>query len=262
MELSLIIGNKSYSSWSLRAWLAVRYALGSQGFEEVKLPLAGSTASDEEKARAKDILRNYSPTGKVPALTDKKLNIIIYDSLSINLFMAERCQESLLFPSSTAAKAICISAACEMHSGFDAIRTHCPMNCVVTARHHGLQAISREDVRKDLQRLCELWTTLRETYGLPYEASDRPQIDGRSLGYLFGHFTIADCMYAPIALRLRTYDPELTSVSAYPLAHSYVLTLLQDPGVVEWVNDALQEGSEWKLAHYDSVSDPTPERVV
>lgn len=247
----VVIGNKAYSSWSLRGWLACRMACGPYGFDEFKLPLSGKTATDEEKQKAREILLQHSPTGKVPALRDSLLDVTVHDSLAICLHVAESYPNSLLLPLDPAARAMCLAVSAEMHSGFEALRTHCPMNCVVTAVVRGAEALQRDDVKEDVKRLGAMWTDLRHRFGAPYHSSSDSRV------YLFGHFTIADCMYAPVALRFKTYDPDLHSLEEYPEAQQYVRNLLEQEGVVEWVHAALEEGAEWKLGHYDAVADTT-----
>jgi glutathione S-transferase len=197
----LAIGNKSYSSWSLRAWLAVRKALGTSGFKEYLCPLAGSNASEEEKAAKKEMIRKHSPTGKVPALVDPDINAVVCDSLAIILHICEKYPLSALLPKDDLkARALCISACSEMHSGFTAIRTNLPMNCTIVGRKHGQQALARADVQEEVERLKVLWEDLRSQFG-----GTGP--------YLFGTFTAADCMFAPIALRFRTYDRQRSQLS-------------------------------------------------
>jgi glutathione S-transferase len=248
----VVIGNKAYSSWSLRGWLACRIACGPDGFEEFKLPLAGKTATDEEKERIRLTLLHHSPTGKVPALRDSVLGVVVHDSLAICLHVAETYPNSKLLPvhGEGAARAMCLAVSAEMHAGFEALRTHCPMNCVVSAVARGAETLQRDDVKRDVIRLGEMWTDMRERFGIPYQTSTDP-----TGAYLFGHITIADCMYAPVALRFKTYDPQLTSLEGYPLAQAYVRTLWEQEGVARWVRDAFEEGAEWKLGHYDAVAD-------
>jgi glutathione S-transferase len=110
----IIVGNKSYSSWSLRAWLATKFACPGNDFEEMVLKLGGAGSDDPDIKRS---LLQFSPTGKVPALLDRLTGITVYDSLAINLYLAELFPDSGLLPKSLAAKGICLSAAAEMHSG-------------------------------------------------------------------------------------------------------------------------------------------------
>jgi glutathione S-transferase len=113
----------------------------------------------------------------------------------------------------------------------------------------------RDDVRADMHRIGELWTNLREQYGIPFDRAlgDLDITTDTNAGYLFGHFSIADCMYAPIVNRLMTYDPTLSSLDPYPISKQYVLRLLSNSLLREWISAAKLEGSEWKIAKYESV---------
>ena len=129
------------------------------------------------------------------------------------------------------------------------------MNCTVTSRVYGARTlISHPDVVDDIIRLGNLWTSLRERC-LIRGASQGQESDCVG-GYLFGHFSIADCMFAPVVLRFKTYDPELTSLQEFPLAQAYVTTLLCNEYLLEWVDDARLEGPEWKLDQYEAYVDP------
>jgi glutathione S-transferase len=266
-RLKLIVGNKSYSSWSLRAWLAVRHAEGDRmRFDEVVCMLGGAGSDNAERRAA---LLGHSPTGKVPALLDSKYDVLVYDSLAICLHIAEQYPHSNLLPADPGARALCYSAAAEMHSGFEAIRKHCPHNCVALAPVYGAGAISRGDVRMEMIRIGELWSSLRQKYGIPFDnmvqvsdstvfnfTSESPSnSDNRNWRYLFGHFTIADCMYAPIANRLMTYDPTLSSLNDFPIAKEYALRIYNSPMVQEWIAEARLEGPEWKIPQYE-IADP------
>jgi glutathione S-transferase len=249
VRFSLVIGNKSYSSWSLRAWLPLRYCCGKDSFQEIFCELAG--VGGERRDEAKQRILNHSPSGKVPALIDHKLNITVWDSIAINLHIAECYPSALLIPRAPAARAICYSACAEMHSGFTAIRSHMPMNCVITARTYGASVLQRSDVNDDIQRLGQLWTMIRSDYGVPYESEASESSRHEESGYLFGHFTIADCMFAPVALRFQTYDPDFTSLSKFPIAETYLRLLLANAFLREWIDDAFQEGPELKLPQYE-----------
>ena len=139
--------------------------------------------------------------------------------------------------------------------GFEALRIHCPHNCVVTATEHGTLMMARDDVRADMYRIGELWTCLRERFGIPHDCTseDTDKAMGRNTGYLFGHFSISDCMYAPIINRLMTYDPTMSSLVAYPVAKQYALHLYSNELLQEWISAAKTEGLEWKIAKYESV---------
>jgi glutathione S-transferase len=243
-KYSIAIGNKAYSSWSLRGWLAIRAAAGKEGFEENVCFLAGAGATAERTIEAQNRILTFSPTGKVPALHDHDLGVVVYDSLAICLHVADRFPDANLLPKLPALRARCFSAVAEMHSGFTALRTHMPHNCVSTARRHGSTALLRSDVQADIQRLCDLWSELRS---LPSIAEMGP--------YLFGNFTIADCFYGPVALRFNTYDPDLNSLASNPLAQDYVRALIQNEMIQEWIASARLEGPETKIPQYEQFAD-------
>src|SRR5262245_53881481 len=169
MSLTLYVGNKAYSSWSLRAWLALR-ATGA-AFEEVRIPLyqADSAAA----------LARYSPTGRVPVLRDGPL--VVWDSLAICEYLAERFPAAELWPGGVADRAFARAVSAEMHSGFQALRQALPMN----ARAVGRRVERDASVERDVARVSAIW---RECRARPV-AQRGP--------WLFGTYSIADCMYAP-----------------------------------------------------------------
>ncbi len=203
----LIIGNKNYSSWSLRPWLLMRES--QIEFDEKRIDLGAPDAH-------KQIL-HYSPSGKVPALVDG--TVTVWDSLAICEYLAERHPDLQLWPSGVEERAAARAASAEMHSGFTALRQHMTLNCRKLLPEKG-RGPSVED---DIARITELWTDCRQRYGQ----------DG---SFLFGRFCIADAMYAPVALRFRTYAVALDLVCA-----SYAQTLLELPAVQEWVTQAQAE---------------------
>lgn len=178
--LTLIIGNKNYSSWSLRAWLAVRQA----GFEaeEVLIPL-------DEPGYRTEILK-HSPSGRVPCLIHG--DVKIWDSLAIAEYAAELAPEAGLWPDDRAARALARAASCEMHSGFEALRTHMPMNMRSSFPEEG----RKPGVQEDIDRVKAIWRQCRSRFG-----------EGGP--FLFGRFTVADAMYAPVVSRFRTFAVEL-----------------------------------------------------
>lgn len=206
----LHIGNKNYSSWSLRAWLALKW--GGIPFEENLVALGGEGYGH---ARIKDVLK-VSPTGRVPALHIG--DVVIAESLAICEWAAE--QTPSLWPADPMARAQARSVSCEMHAGFVALRT--AMSCNIRRR------LEREPewnaaTRADLARLYEVWGGLRARYGG----------DG---DFLFGQRTIADAMFAPVCTRLRTYK-----VSAPESAQAYCATIFADPAFQEWERAAEAE---------------------
>lgn len=205
--MKLVIGSKNLSSWSLRGWLAMQ--LTGAEFEEVLIPLGGV-----DTARR---IREHSPTGKVPVL--KCEDGVIWDSLAIAEYLAERFPEAHLWPRGEAARALARSICAEMHSGFLALRSHMPMDL---QRHKPLAKVPPE-VEIDIARVIELWTLCRQGFG-----QDGP--------FLFGHASIADAFYAPVATRLRSYAVELP-----PLAKAYVDTIYQWAAFQPWLQAALAE---------------------
>jgi glutathione S-transferase len=208
MTLKLVIGNKNYSSWSMRPWLALR-ASGIP-FEEVFIPLyTGQTDKDR-------ILR-FTRSGKVPALIDGDLTI--WDSLAIIEYLAERFPEAKLWPQDRAARAHARSISAEMHSGFMPLRNECGMNL---HRPIGSIALS-EDARVNIARVEEIWSDCRERYG-------------KQGPFLFGAFTGADAMYAPVVHRFRTY-----AIKVGPLVQAYMETMMALPAFKEWTEAGLAE---------------------
>lgn len=216
--LRLIIGNKAYSSWSLRAWLAVK-ASGLEVEEEV-IPLY-------EEGSAEAILR-YSPTGKVPCLMDGA--VPIWDSLAICEYLAELAPEAGLWPSDRQSRAVARAASAEMHAGFQALRQNMPMNVRKSLPGKGWpeDATARAALEKDIRRIDRLWTICRTDHGAGGD-------------FLFGRFGIADCMYAPVVTRLVTYG-----VTVSPLAHTYMTHVMEHPLMRQWIAEAQDE--PWVMA--------------
>lgn len=212
--LQLYIGNKNYSSWSMRPWVLLRQA--GIPFEEV---LARFDSFDPD-SKFKATIAGISPTGKVPVLVDGDL--AIWDTLAIAEYLAETYPEKHLWPQDKTARARARSVCAEMHSGFTALRGACPMN--IEAHLPEVGALIWRDkpaVRADVQRLVDMWTGLLEQHGGPM---------------LFGAFTIADAFYAPVCMRLHSYGlpvPEHIQV--------YVQRVRALPGVKAWIDGALAE---------------------
>lgn len=202
--LKLIIGNKNYSSWSLRPWLALRML--DISFVEQLQPFVDHGSHDQFRA--------FSPTGRVPLLIDG--DVEVWDSLAIVEHVAETY--SNLWPTERAARAYARAVTAEMHSGFSALRNVCTMNC-------GLRVQLRERspaLEADLARISEIWTTGVRRFGGPFLAG--------------AHFTIADAFYAPVALRLQTYGIALGDT-----ADAYAERLLALPPMVEWYEAGIDE---------------------
>jgi glutathione S-transferase len=204
--LTLVIGNKNYSSWSLRPWLALRAA--GLPFEEVRIPLYTPQTRTE-------ILR-HSPAGRVPVL--KEGDLVIWDSLAICERAAELAPMAQLWPAESGARAVARSASSEMHAGFTALRTLCPMNLRARAKRE-----LTPEVQADVARIQELWSSCRERYG-------------RGGDFLFGRFGIADAMYAPVVTRFRTWG-----IPAEPVAQRYIDAVLATSHFREWEAAALLE---------------------
>ena len=212
--LQLYIGNKNYSSWSMRPWVLLRQA--GIPFEEVLARFDSFDANSQFKATISGI----SPTGKVPVLVDGDL--AIWDTLAIAEYLAETYPEKSLWPQDKAARARARSVCAEMHSGFTALRGACPMN--IEAHLPEVGALIWRDkpaVRADVQRLVDMWTGLLEQHGGPM---------------LFGDFSIADAFYAPVCMRLHSYGlPVPEHIQAY------VQRVRALPGVKAWIDGALAE---------------------
>ncbi|MBL0944748.1 MAG: glutathione S-transferase family protein [Hydrogenophaga sp.] len=215
MPLQLIIGNKNYSSWSMRPWVLMRQA--GIPFEEVQIRFDSFEADSVFKQRVKAI----NPVGKVPALVDD--GFAIWDSLAIAEYLAERFPERQLWPADARARARARSVCAEMHSGFSALRNHCPMNIEASLPEVGaLLWRDQAGLRADVARLVAMWTEL---------------LAAQPAGsLLFGDFGIADAFYAPVCTRIRTY-----ALPVPPEVQAYVDRVLALPGVQAWVGDALAE---------------------
>ena len=209
--MQLIIGNKNYSSWSMRPWVLMKQ-LGIP-FDELKLRFDFSEGSAFRQAVAR-----HSPAGKVPVLVDGDL--AIWDTLAITEYLAEK--HPGVWPAERAARARARSLVCEMHSGFSALRNHCPMN--IEAQMHDVgQRIWAEQaaVRSDVARIDAAWSQALTASGGPF---------------LFGNFSAADAFYAPVCTRLLTYALPVSDA-----ARAYVKAVAATPSVSAWINDSLAE---------------------
>ena len=216
-DITIVIGNKNYSSWSLRPWLALRQT--GAAFEEVLIPL--------DQADSAESLRRHSPTGRVPVLRHRTL--VVWESLAICEYLAERFPGARLWPVDLAARAHARAVSNEMHAGFADLRRAMPMDIC-----HRWPLGSRFDrARKDIERVTALWRECRERFG---------QAAGDEGGeFLFGRFSIADAMYAPVATRFVTYGLPLDPVCA-----AYVNALQAWPAMQEWAAAAARE--PWVIA--------------
>jgi len=209
---TLVIGDKNYSSWSLRPWLSLK-ACGVPFNEEcVRLRLPESKAE----------IFKHSPSGKVPAL---KTNIgVIYDSLAIVEFLAEQYPDAGLWPQDPAARAAARSVSAEMHAGFQALRNDMPMDVV---SRFPMPDVS-ETLANNIRRVVALWMETRARFG-------------HSGPLLFGTFTNADAMYAPVATRFRTYGVPLAEFGDDGTAAAYVDAVYAMPDMAAWLADAEAE---------------------
>jgi glutathione S-transferase len=237
--LKLYIGNKNYSSWSMRPWVLLTQA--GIPFEEIKLRFDSFDANSSFKEK----IGGVSPTGRVPALDDD--GFVVWDTLAIAEYLAERFPDKKLWPQDVKARARARSVCAEMHSGFGALRSACPMNIEADLSDMG-QLIWRDKsaVRADVQRLVEMWTELLQQYGGPRTAGPPQGANAPSGGretestvgaqFLFGEFGIADAFFAPVCMRLSRYGlPVPAEINAYIQRVSAL------PGVKAWIDDALAE---------------------
>jgi glutathione S-transferase len=216
--LKLYIGNKNYSSWSMRPWVLLTQA--GIPFEEVMVRFDSFDAT----SNFKKTMATVSPTGKVPALVDTSVagNLKIWDTLAIAEYAAEQFPDKNLWPKDKAARAVARSVCAEMHSGFTGLRSNCPMNIEAALPEIG-QLVWRDKpaVQADVKRLVELWGGLLETYKGPM---------------LFGDFSAADAYFAPVCMRLNTYQLPLPQNIV-----DYVARVTALLSVQKWMKDALQE---------------------
>ena len=212
--MQLYIGNKNYSSWSMRPWVLMKQA--GIAFDEVMLRFDAFTP----ESRFKREVTRVNPAARVPVLVDGEL--AVWDSLAIAEYLAERFADKELWPSDARARARARSVCAEMHAGFGALRSHFPMNIEAALPEVGARVLKeRADVRADVERIVAMWTALLGEHGGPM---------------LFGAFGIADAYFAPVVMRIRTYAVPVPA----PIA-AYVERVLALPGVAAWITDALGE---------------------
>lgn len=210
----LVIGNKNYSSWSMRPWLVMK-TFGIP-FEEIKVLLDRPDTTQK--------ISEYSLSGRVPVLLADDL--VIWDSLAICEYLAERFPTQNLWPESAAARATARSVCAEMHSGFSQLRAAMPMNIRANFSGKGRNAGSQADIG----RISEIWEECLSTYG--------------AHRFLFGDFSIADAFFAPVVMRFKTYG-----VSLAPALQAYCERIEAHPAVAQWVLGALDEKDD--LPKYD-----------
>ena len=212
--MKLYIGNKNYSSWSMRPWVMLKQA--GIAFEEVMVRFDSFDADSQFKST----LAGLSPTGKVPCLVNGDL--VVWDTLAIAEYVAEKYPEKNLWPSDVKARARARSVCAEMHSGFGGLRSACPMNIEASLPDIGKLVLrDKSAVRSDLARIDAMWSALLADHDGPL---------------LFGAFTIADAYFAPVCMRISTYA---LPVSA-PVA-AYVERVKALPGVSAWIEGGLAE---------------------
>ena len=215
-DFTLVIGNKNYSSWSLRGWLMARIA--GIDFEEVMVPLdLPDTAAS---------IKKHSPSGKVPVLMHRSL--AVWESLAIAEYLNDLKPEAGLWPSSAAARAHARAISAEMHAGFAELRGNMPMNIRASYPGKGMTPA----VRADIERITGLWRDCRKRF-----AGAAPKDDG----FLFGAIGAADAMFAPVVTRFRTFGVQLDSD-----AEAYCTAIMAYPALKEWIADARNE--PWLIA--------------
>jgi glutathione S-transferase len=206
-ELSITLGNKNYSSWSLRGWLAVKQT--GVAFDEAMIPFRQA----DTRAR----ILAASPSGRVPVL--RHGGLVVWDSLAIGEYLAECFPEAGLWPRDPAARAVARAVTAEMHAGFAALRTRLPMD--IRGRHPGFAA--PPGVAEEVARIVALWGDCRTRFG-------------QGGAFLFGDFTLADAAFAPVVTRLVSYDVALDGTAA-----AYRDAVLAWPAMVEWTEAAHAE---------------------
>ena len=210
-DFTLVVGNKNYSSWSMRGGLMVRIA-GIE-CEEIVIPL--------DRPESAAAIRKHSPSGKVPVLLHRGL--AVWESLAIAEYLNDLKPEAGLWPSSAAARAHARAISAEMHAGFADLRTHMPMNIRASYPGKGIAP----GVRADIERITSMWRDCRKRFGGAFPRDD---------GFLFGTFGAADAMFAPVVTRFRTFGVALDADS-----EAYAKAVLAQPAVQEWIDAAKNE---------------------
>ncbi len=204
-SLTLVIGNKNYSSWSLRPWLFMKHQ--GVAFDEILIPL--------DTPSTRETMDKYGPSGRVPVL--RKGELAIWDSLAICEYVAEVTGGG--WPKNADARAVARAVSAEMHSGFSNLRTLWPMNARARNRRTAVTAA----LEVDIERIDEIWNDCRARFG-----AGGP--------WLFGEYSIADAMYAPVALRFNTYGASISQAARW-----YIASVLEDAPMQEWLAAAKQE---------------------
>ncbi len=211
--MEIVIGTRKWSTWSLRAWLALKHS-GAE-FTETLVQL-------REAATSEAAIAAHSPTKLVPVLKDGDL--VVWDSLAICEYLADKLPHAKLWPDDPARRALGRSAAAEMHAGFASLRGECPMDLTLS-----VEADLTEATAKDIRRIVELWSDLRGRFG-----QDGP--------FLLGQWSIADAFYTPVATRFRSYGVKLSDYGDTGVAGEYGNALLATPEFKAWETAARAEG--------------------
>jgi glutathione S-transferase len=218
-EFTLVIGNKNYSSWSLRGWLMTKIA--GIDFDEIVVPL--------DRPETQAAIRKHSPSGRVPVLLHGGL--AVWESLAIAEYLNDIKPAAGLWPAAPEARVVARAISAEMHAGFAALRTHMPMNIRASYPGKGMTP----EVRADIDRITGLWRDCRRRFAGSASKDD---------GFLFGTISAADTMYAPVVTRFRTYAVKLDSD-----ADAYCKAVLAHPAMKDWVDAAAKE--PWTIAPYE-----------
>lgn len=214
---TLILGNRVYSSWSLRGWLLARQA--GIAFDEVMIPLR-----TPDTAR---LIRQHSPSGKVPTLVDGSL--AIWDSLAIAEYLAEKFPDAGIWPADSVARAVARCVSAEMHSGFQALRQAWPMNL----RRTGPKLVPSDAVAADIARIVAIWADCRARFG-------------HDDAFLFGAWSAADAFYAPVVTRFASFGADLDTDAA-----AYCRAVVEHPWMREWAGGAAKEA--WTIPDIDAI---------
>ena len=217
MPLKLIVANKAYSSWSLRAWIVLAHF--HIPFEEVVIPL--------DLPDTHQRILEYSPAGRCPVLIDGPTTV--WESLAILEYIAEQYPEKPIWPRAKGARALARALAAEMHAGFSALREHCPCQFIRPAKRIDLNAA----VEADVARIETAWAGAREKFG-------------KTGPFLFGKFSAADAMFAPVVNRMHVYEIPVSAET-----RAYCEAILALPAYTAWVADAAEE--PWRIAKYEAI---------
>jgi len=217
MPLKLVVANKAYSSWSLRPWILLAHF--KIPFEDVTIPL------DLPDTR-KRILA-HSPNGKCPSLHDGPISV--WESLAIVDYVAEKYPDKPIWPKTKAARALARSLSAEMHAGFQALRNHCPTNFRRPVRKRELTS----EVEADVARIEAAWSGARKEFG-------------KAGPFLFGRFSAADAMFAPVVNRFHVYD-----VPVKRSTRDYMDAIMELPAWKAWIHDA--EAEPWRIERYENI---------